>query len=82
MRGEKILLLASKFRMSEVGRVSLDILRSLVMTAKAAEVSPKAYLTWVLAQQEKDIKKEPQKYTPLAYRALMLAASTPQANAS
>jgi Transposase IS66 family len=82
LRGEKILLVSSKFRWSEVGRVTLDILRSLVMTAKAAEVSPRAYFTWVLAQPEKAIEKNPQNYTPLAYRTRILSASQSQATGS
>ena len=82
LRGEKILLVSSKFRWSEVGRVSLDILRSLVMTAKAAEVSPRAYSTWVLAQPEEAIKKDPQNYTPLAYRVRNHSASQSQATGS
>jgi hypothetical protein len=82
LRGEKILLVSSKFRWSEVGRVSLDILRSLVMTAKAAEVSPRDYLTWVLAQPEKDIKQNPQNHTPLAYRTQIHSASQSQATGS
>lgn len=82
LRAEKMLLVSSKFRKSEVGRVSLDILRSLIMTARAAEVSPKAYLSWVLAQPEKDIKQTPQDYTPLAYRTRIQSASSSQATGS
>lgn len=82
LRAEKILLVSSKFRKSEVGRVSLDILRSLIMTARAAEVSPKAYLSWVLAQPEKNIEQNPQDYTPLAYRTRIHSASSSQATAS
>jgi hypothetical protein len=82
LRAEKMLLVSSKFRKSEVGRVSLDILRSLIMTARAAEVSPKAYLSWVLAQPEKDIKQNPQDYTPLAYRTRIQSASSSQATGS
>ncbi|HYX37265.1 MAG TPA: transposase [Oligoflexus sp.] len=82
LRAEKMLLVSAKFRKSEVGRVSLDILRSLIMTAKAAEASPKAYLSWVLAQPEKDIEKNPQDYTPLAYRRRINSASSSQATGS
>ena len=82
LRGEKILLVSAKFRKSEVGRVSLDILRSLIMTARAAKVSPKAYLSWVLAQPEKDIEQHPQDYTPLAYRTRIQSVSSSQATGS
>lgn len=82
LRGEKILLVSAKFRKSEVGRVSLDILRSLIMTARAAEVSPKAYLSWVLAQPKKDIEQNPQDFTPLAYRTRIHSASLSQATGS
>lgn len=82
LRAEKILQVSSKFRKSEVGRVCLDILRSLIMTARAARVSPKAYLSWVLAQPEQDIKQNPQNYTPLAYRARIRSASSSQTKAS
>ena len=67
LRGEKILLVACKFRKSEKGRVVFDILRTIVMTAAAACDNPKAYLTWVLQQPDDDIKKCPQDFTPLAY---------------
>jgi hypothetical protein len=82
LRGEKILLVSSKFRWSEVGRVSLDILRSLVMTAKAAEVSPRAYFTWVLAQPENEIEKTPHDFTPLAYRTRIHSVPQSQATGS
>ncbi len=75
---EGILLVSSKFRKSEIGRVGLDILRSLIMTARAAEVSPRAYLSWALAQPENDREKNPHLYTPLAYRTLHLAAFSSQ----
>lgn len=82
LRGEKILLVSSKFRWSEVGRVSLDVLRSLVMTAKAAEVSPRAYFTWVLAQPENEIEKNPHDFTPLAYRTRIHSAPQSQVTGS
>ena len=67
LRGEKILIVACKFRKSEVGRVVFDILRTMVMTAQAACGNPKAYLSWILQQPEEDIKQCPHDYTPLAY---------------
>lgn len=67
LRGEKILLVACKFRKSEVGRIVFDILRTIVMTAQAACGNPKSYLCWVLQQSEEDIKKSPHDFTPLAY---------------
>ena len=82
LRAEKILLVSSKFRKSEVGRVSLDILRSLIMTARAARISPKAYLSWALAHPDENIEKNPQDYTPLAYRERIHSASSSQTKAS
>lgn len=67
LRSEKILLVACKFRKSEAGRTVFDILRTIVMTAQAACGNPKAYLNWVLAKPEEDIKKRPQDFTPFAY---------------
>lgn len=67
LRGEKILLVSCKFRQSEIGRVTYDILRSLSMTAHAACGDPKAYFSWALKQQDKNIKAYPQLYTPLAF---------------
>jgi hypothetical protein len=74
LRGEKMLLVSAKFRKSEVGRVSLDILRSLVMTARAASVSPYAYLCWALSQKNEEINENPHLFTPLAFKRLHQAA--------
>ena len=70
LRGEKILLVSCKFRLSEIGRVTFDILRSLSMTAHAACGDPKAYFAWALKQTDENIKDYPQLYTPLAFYQL------------
>jgi hypothetical protein len=47
----------------------LDIMRTILQTAMAAEVDPAAYLKWVLKMPKESIDAEPQGFTPRAYAA-------------
>ncbi|MFK7823570.1 MAG: hypothetical protein AB8G05_05405, partial [Oligoflexales bacterium] len=49
--------------------VVIDILRSIVTTANAAEVNLKEYLDWVLINHKK-VAESPQDYTPYVYEKL------------
>ena len=70
LRPDKLLLVSAKFRKSEEGRVVIDILRTIVTTANAAEVNVKEYLDWVLMNHKK-VEQSPQNYTPYAYAKLL-----------
>jgi hypothetical protein len=69
LRWDKIMEDASKFRMTEAGRVHVDILRTIVHTCSAAEVELKDYLLFVFKSRVA-IESDPSKFTPYAY-ALM-----------
>lgn len=79
LRWDKIMQDSSKFRMTEAGRLHVDILRTIVHTCSAAKVEIKDYLLFVFRNRA-EIETEPKKYTPYAY-ALKLdadaAAKTP-----
>ena len=73
LRWDKIMEDASKFRMTEAGRLHVDILRTIVHTCSAARVELKDYLMFVFKNRDA-IALEPSKYTPYAY-ALSLGAT-------
>ena len=66
LRSDKIMQVSSKFRVTEKGRVIIDILRTIIMTCSAAEVSVKSYLLYVF-KNSTDASKNPQNYTPFAF---------------
>jgi hypothetical protein len=55
------------FRKSLSGRFALDIMRTLLQTAVAAEVDLAAYLTWVMRMPADAVKDDPGEFTPLAF---------------
>ncbi|MFW7382242.1 MAG: IS66 family transposase [Oligoflexus sp.] len=73
LRWDKIMEDASKFRMTEAGRLHVDILRTIVHTCSAAQVELKDYLLFIFKNREV-ITADPTRYTPYAY-ALMLDAA-------
>jgi hypothetical protein len=75
LRWDKIMEDASKFRMTEAGRLHVDILRTIVHTCSAARVELKDYLMFVFKNRDA-IANDPSKYTPYAY-ALALDAAAP-----
>ena len=77
LRWDKIMQDASKFRMTEAGRLHVDILRTVVHTCSAAGVELKDYLLFVFKNREA-IAETPRQFTPYAY-ALYLDAQRPQA---
>jgi hypothetical protein len=77
LRWDKIMQDSSKFRMTEAGRLHVDILRTIVHTCSAAGVELKDYLLFVFKNRD-GISVTPQLYTPYAY-ALRLDKEAAQA---
>ncbi len=73
LRWDKIMEDASKFRMTEAGRLHVDILRTIVHTCSAAGVDLKDYLLFIFKNRE-SIEADPGQFTPYAY-ALRLDAA-------
>lgn len=69
LRPEALYKSSSKQTKTEEGRVVLDILRTILVTAMAAKIDVKKYLIWVFINH-KDVKINPQNYTPYAYAKL------------
>lgn len=74
LRWDKIMQDSSKFRMTEAGRLHVDILRTVVHTCSAAGVELKDYLLFVF-KHRKAVAENPGQYTPYAY-ALALDANS------
>lgn len=72
LRWDKIMEDASKFRMTEAGRLHVDILRTIVHSCSAAGVEIKDYLLFTFKNRQ-SIEADPTQFTPYAY-ALKLAA--------
>jgi hypothetical protein len=69
LRPEALYKSSSKQTKTEVGRVVLDILRTIVTTSIAANIDVKKYLIWVFINHS-DARLNPQNYTPFAYAKL------------
>ncbi len=66
LRWDKIMEDASKFRMTEAGRLNVDILRTIVHTCSAAGIELKDYLLFVFKNRAA-IEADPLQFTPYAY---------------
>lgn len=66
LRIEKLMLLASKFRKTKLGRAVLDILRTINATCTAANVDLTGYLCFAFKHQA-EVHEHPEKFTPFAY---------------
>lgn len=66
LRIEKLMILASKFRKTKLGRVVLDILRTINATCTAANVDLTGYICFVFKHQA-EVQDHPEKFTPFAY---------------
>jgi hypothetical protein len=78
LRWDKIMQDASKFRMTEAGRLHVDILRTIVHTCSAARVELADYLLFVFKNRAA-IAEAPGEYTPYAYALTLDAARRPKA---
>lgn len=77
LRWDKIMEDASKFRMTEAGRLYVDILRTITHTCSAAQVELKDYLLFVFKNRAL-IEANPKAFTPYAYALLLDQAKMPQ----
>ena len=57
---------SSKFRVTEAGRLHVDILRIIVHTCSAARIDLKDYLLFVFMNRTA-IDEDPRQFTPYAY---------------
>ncbi len=73
LRLEKLIAKISYFRNSLEGRCALDIIRTLLQTAIAADVDPNSYLQWVLRMPAESVSSDPAAFTPWAYAAFLAA---------
>lgn len=92
LRWDKIMQDSSKFRMTEAGRLHVDILRTIVHTCSAARVDLRDYLLFVFKNRDAiaaataidvDPAKavDPSHFTPYAYRMKLDAASRTKSDA-
>lgn len=69
LRREKMIINGSKFRKNETGRITFDVLQTMVATCTAAEVKLRQYIPYVWKHRD-DLDINPQLYTPLAFAKL------------
>lgn len=74
LRTEKLIEGSSMFRKSLEGRFVLDVVRTILQTAVAAEVPVHEYLVSVLCTPEAEVKQHPERFTPHAWAATNLGA--------
>ena len=67
LRLEKLIKANALFRQTLDGRVTLDIIRTVLQTTVAAKIDCQEYLDWILRQPEDEIAKNPIEFTPLSY---------------
>jgi hypothetical protein len=69
LRLEKLIERGSMFRRSLEGRFVLDVIRTILQTAVAADVPVHAYLVSVLRADPDDVAQHPESFTPHAWAA-------------
>ena len=69
LRRAKMIINGSKFRKNETGRITFDVLQTMVATCTAAEVKLRQYIPYVWKHRD-DLDINPQLYTPLAFAKL------------
>ena len=67
LRLEKLIQSGSMFRTTLEGRFALDVMRSVLQTAIAAQVPLYEYVFSVLTTPREEIEKHPERYTPRAW---------------
>lgn len=82
LRMENLIEANSMFRTSLEGRFALDINRSILQTAIAAQVPLQDYVAYVMRASAEDVAARPEEYTALAYsrRLAMESESADKAN--
>jgi hypothetical protein len=76
LRTEKLIEGSSMFRQSLEGRFVLDIVRTILQTAVAADVPVSDYLVSVLRANPSEVARHPERFTPRAWAAAKRAAET------
>ena len=74
LRWDKIMEDASKFRMTEAGRLYVDILRTIVHTCSAASIDLQDYLVFVFKNRDA-VAVDPSKFTPYAFALQLRVAA-------
>jgi hypothetical protein len=85
LRLEKLIARNSLFRQTLAGRFALDVMRTVLQTAIAAEVDLTAYLLWVMRMPKETVAADPAAFTPLAFAAWWrteLVSATPEERAA
>jgi hypothetical protein len=78
LRMEKLIQKGSLFRVSLEGRFALDIIRTILQTAVAADAPVHAYLMAVLRADPEEVATHPERFTPYAWMSQAhTAAETP-----
>lgn len=72
LRMEKLIEANALFRTRLEGRFALDIVRTMLQTAIAAQTNPKNYLKWLMMSDAEKISESPENFTPLAFSRLEL----------
>lgn len=67
LRMEKLISNNSMFRQSLEGRFALDVMRTVLQTAIAADVELRAYIIWVLQMPADAVAADPAAFTPMAF---------------
>jgi len=75
LRTEKLIEGSSMFRRTLEGRFALDVVRTVLQTAVAANVPVHQYLMAVLRADPDDVRAHPERFTPRAWAAENPAAS-------
>lgn len=70
LRREKMMLVSSKFRKTERGRIGFDVLQTICATCNAAGVTLESYLKF-LWKNKSDLEENPYLYTPYAFAKSM-----------
>ncbi len=78
LRTEKLIQDSSLFRRTIEGRVVIDIVRSILQTAVAANVSVHEYLVDILKADPDEVSEHPERYTPYAWSQRRLNEMDPE----
>lgn len=67
LRLEKLITRNSLFRQTLDGRFALDVMRTVLQTAIAADVDLTAYVLWVMRMPKEVVAAAPGSFTPAAF---------------
>jgi len=78
LRTEKLIEKSSMGRRSLEGRFVLDIIRTITQTAVAADVPVRDYIEFVLRADPDEVAKNPERFTPFAFKVHLENIATQQ----